>query len=249
MQLPTDNSATLSLLDSALRRFLSLSAAYHGMFHSLDTFQVAYGFLEQYLQTPLQLDHACTMLLDSELFQFHSERMCDIIMTDIQMVRALRSSRMLYAICGCLSELKTTDPHTQFIFYHVLLSYGQRRAPFLRNQKRWQKLLPLLMDYVLVDIDPDVEDTYFGGSGSGSVVPVPIEAKLRSLGIKILYEVCRVQKPSLADLSMQCASGEFSCLIFGFQEFSMIISLITCSIWWNRLGICKTRRSTTRLSS
>jgi hypothetical protein len=60
------------------------------------------------------------------------------------------------------------------------------------------------MDHVLVDIDPDVEDTYFGaagGSSSGSVVPVPIEAKLRSLSIKILYEVCRVQKLSLADLS------------------------------------------------
>ncbi len=35
LQLPTDNSATLSILDSALRRFLSLSAAYHGVFHSL----------------------------------------------------------------------------------------------------------------------------------------------------------------------------------------------------------------------
>ena len=56
-----------------------------------------------------------------------------------------------------------------------------------------------------MDIDPDVEDTYFGGSGS--VVPVPIEAKLRSLGIKILYEVCRVQKPSLADLSKQQSHG------------------------------------------
>ena len=35
LQLPSDNSATLSLLDSALRRFLSLSTAYHGLFHSL----------------------------------------------------------------------------------------------------------------------------------------------------------------------------------------------------------------------
>ena len=163
-------------------------------------FQAAYEFLEQYLQTPLQLEHACARLLDSELFQFHSERMCGIIMTDIQMVR---TPLVPFAICVCLSELKTTDPHAQFIFYHVLLSYGQRRPPFLRNQKRWQPLLPLLMDHVLVDIDPDVEDTYFGGS----VVPVPIEAKLRSLGIKTLYEVCRVQKPSLADLSKQQVTG------------------------------------------
>lgn len=163
-------------------------------------FHAAYEFLEQYLQTPLQLEHACARLLDSELFQFHSERMCGIIMTDIQMVR---TPPVPFAICVCLSELKTTDPHAQFIFYHVLLSYGQRRPPFLRNQKRWQPLLPLLMDHVLVDIDPDVEDTYFGGS----VVPVPIEAKLRSLGIKTLYEVCRVQKPSLADLSKQQVTG------------------------------------------
>ncbi|KAK2460866.1 hypothetical protein APHAL10511_007336 [Amanita phalloides] len=166
LQLPTDNSATLSLLDSALRRFLSLCATYH----------------EQYLQTPLQLDHACTLLLDSELFQFHSERMCDIIAKDAQVI---------------------TDPHSQFIFYQVLLSYGQRRTPFLRNHKRWQPLLPLLMDHVLVDIDPDLEDTYFGtagGSSSGAVVPVPIEAKLRSLSVRLLYEVCRVQKLSVTDL-------------------------------------------------
>ena len=52
----------------------------------------SHHFLEQYLQTPLQLDHACTLLLDSELFQFHSERMCSIIMTDIQMVRELLRS-------------------------------------------------------------------------------------------------------------------------------------------------------------
>ncbi|KAF8625064.1 hypothetical protein AX15_005546 [Amanita polypyramis BW_CC] len=166
VQLPPDNSATLSQLDSALRRFMSLSSAYH----------------EQYLQTPLQLEHACTLLLDSELFQFHSERMCNIIMKDVQ---------------------TTTDPHSQFVFYLVLLSYGQRRVLFSRNQERWQPLLPLLMDHVLVDIDPDVEDTYFGmagGSNSGSIVPVPIEAKLRSLCVRLLYEVCRVQKPSVADL-------------------------------------------------
>jgi hypothetical protein len=34
---------------------------------------------EQYLQSPLQLEHACDMILDSELFAFHSERMCEIL--------------------------------------------------------------------------------------------------------------------------------------------------------------------------
>lgn len=60
------------------------------------------------------------------------------------------------------------------------------------------------MDHILVEIDPDVEDTYFGvaGGSNGSLanVPVPIEAKLRSLGVRLLYEVCRVQKLSVQDL-------------------------------------------------
>ncbi|KAF5384348.1 hypothetical protein D9615_003171 [Tricholomella constricta] len=162
-----DDIPTLSLLDSTLRRFLALCAAYH----------------EQYLQSPLQLQHACELILDSELFEFHSERMCEILVDDLQ---------------------SRTDPHTQLIFYHVLLCYGRRRPDFFRSHKRWQPLLPLIMDHILVDIDPDVEDTYFGvaGGSNGTLanVPVPIEAKLRSLGMRLLYEVCRVQKLSVHDL-------------------------------------------------
>lgn len=59
------------------------------------------------------------------------------------------------------------------------------------------------MDHVLVDIDPDVEDTYSGTVGASNgipSIPVPIEAKLRALSVKLLYEVCRVQKFSLQDL-------------------------------------------------
>jgi len=44
-------------------------------------------FLEQYLQSPLQLEHACNLILDSELFVFHSERMCEILVDDAQSVR------------------------------------------------------------------------------------------------------------------------------------------------------------------
>ncbi|TFK31833.1 hypothetical protein BDQ12DRAFT_659958 [Crucibulum laeve] len=167
LRLPTDEPPTLSLLDSMLRRFLALCATYH----------------EQYLQSPLQLEHACHLILDSELFEFHSERMCEIIVDDTQ---------------------STTDPHSQLISYHLLLCYGHRRPDFFRSHKRWQPLMPLLMDHVLVEIDADVEDTYFGTGGGPSnyhtSVPVPIEAKLRSLGVKLLYEVCRVQKLSVQDL-------------------------------------------------
>jgi hypothetical protein len=59
------------------------------------------------------------------------------------------------------------------------------------------------MDHVLVDIDPDVEDTYTGNVGTSygmPSIPVPIEAKLRTLAVKLLYEVCRTQKFFLPDL-------------------------------------------------
>ncbi|KAG6868209.1 hypothetical protein C0993_006182 [Termitomyces sp. T159_Od127] len=157
---------TLAHLDSTLRRSLALCTAYH----------------EQYLQSPLQLEHACELLMESELFRFHSERMCEILLSEIQ---------------------SQTNPHAQFIFYHVLLCYGRRKTDFFRSHKRWQPLLPLLMDHILVEIDPDVEDAYFGVTGASdrlTHVPIPIEAKLRGLGIQLLYEVCRVQKFSVQDL-------------------------------------------------
>ena len=44
-------------------------------------------FAEQYLQDPMQLEHACDLLLASELFAFHSERMCDLLLEDAQTVR------------------------------------------------------------------------------------------------------------------------------------------------------------------
>ncbi|KAJ3753093.1 hypothetical protein EV360DRAFT_54036 [Lentinula raphanica] len=171
LAIPKDDIPTLEQLDLTLKRSLSLCAAYH----------------EQYLQSPFQLEHACNMLLDSELFAFHSERMSDIVTSEAQ---------------------SNTNPHFQFICFHVLLSFGRRRSDFFRSHRRWQPLIPLLMDHILVEIDPDVEDTYFGnsagvGSGSGfsgANVPVPIEAKLRSLGVRLLYEMCRVQKLSIQDL-------------------------------------------------
>ncbi len=58
-----------------------------------------------------------------------------------------------------------------------------------------------------MEIDPDIEDTYagtaVGRSTNHSAVPIPIEAKLRSLCVKTLYEVCKVQTLSVQDLS-QC---------------------------------------------
>ncbi|KAI1784041.1 hypothetical protein LXA43DRAFT_249225 [Ganoderma leucocontextum] len=168
LHIPDD--ITLSKLDATLRRCISFCAAYH----------------EQYLQSPLQLEHACSMILASELFSFHSERMCELMVGDAK---------------------TNTDPHYEMILYNVMLAYGRRSAAFLRSQKRWQPLLPLLMDHVRNDLDPDIDDGYYGVASGPSAsatrgVAVPIEAKLRSLSVRLLYEVCRVQKMSLQDLRM-----------------------------------------------
>ncbi|TFK52944.1 hypothetical protein OE88DRAFT_1733924 [Heliocybe sulcata] len=163
LRIPHD--VTLSQLDATLRRYIQLAAVYH----------------EQYLQSPLQMEHACQLLLESELFKFHSERMCELLVDDAQ---------------------NHTDPHCQFILYNVLLIYGRRNSTFLRSQKRWHPLVPFFIDHILIDIDPDVEDTYSGNAGpSGSRgLTIPIEVKLRSLSVRLLYEVCRVQKLSVYDL-------------------------------------------------
>ncbi|KAH0831201.1 hypothetical protein J3R83DRAFT_13780 [Lanmaoa asiatica] len=138
--------------------------------------------------SPLQLEHACQLLLDSELFAFHSERMCELAIEDVQ---------------------SKTDPHGQFILYSLLLFWGRRQSSFLRSHKRWQPLIPLLMDHILVEIDPDIDDSYTGpnlasnGAGSRASIimgPVAIEGKLRVLSVRLLYEVCRVQKLSEQDL-------------------------------------------------
>ena len=70
------------------------------------------------------------------------------------------------------------------------------------------------MDHVMVEIDPDIEDTYVGTSVGRSTnfvaVPIPIEAKLRSLSMRLLFEVCRVQHLSVQDLSKSRSVFEFA---------------------------------------
>jgi hypothetical protein len=94
------------------------------------------------------------------------------------------------------------------MLYSVLLYHGRRSPSFYRAHKHWQQLIPLLMDYILVDMDPDVEDTFSGlattsGPSTGwKGLVIPIEARLRSLSVRLLYEVCRSSKLSIGDLSM-----------------------------------------------
>ncbi|KAI0293024.1 hypothetical protein B0F90DRAFT_1811865 [Multifurca ochricompacta] len=167
--LKVPGNASLSLLDATLKRSIAFCASYH----------------EQYLQSPLQLEHACEFILESELFTFHSERMCEI-----------------------LSDEANTDPHIQFMLYSILLYYGRCNPNFLRSLKRWQPLVPLLIDHILVDADSDIEETFSasvsisGPSTGWKGLAIPIEARLRSLSVRLLYEVCRSSKLSIGDLKV-----------------------------------------------
>ena len=69
-----------------------------------------------------------------------------------------------------------------------MVPQGKRSA----GHKRWQGLIPLLMDHVKWSVDDD---------GYGSALGIPIEARLRLVCVRLLYEVCRVQKLDINDLS------------------------------------------------
>ncbi|KAF8523800.1 hypothetical protein BU17DRAFT_43493 [Hysterangium stoloniferum] len=149
--------STLTRLDAALQNFVSFCAIYH----------------QQYLQTPAQLERACCFLLDSDIFNCHSERLSTLVITD---------------------ALSNTDPHAQLILFHVLLLHGRRHHSFFRSQKKWSELTPHLMDHIyLVDIE---HHAWNSGSSNAwrSGMGVPIELRLSQLSVRILYEVCRVQK-------------------------------------------------------
>ncbi|EJD42059.1 hypothetical protein AURDEDRAFT_115206 [Auricularia subglabra TFB-10046 SS5] len=152
-------TATLSQIDGRLRLYVSLCATYH----------------QQYLQTQLQLEHACNMLLDSELFAFHSERMSHLVIDE---------------------AVSNSNPHAQLILHKTLLLYGRAHSAFLRSQPKWAPLIPLLMDHVAVDIDFDA----FADLKGANAQAVPIEARLMTLAVGILYEVCRVQKFDITGL-------------------------------------------------
>lgn len=67
---------------------------------------------EQYLQSPLQLEHACQLLLDSELFAFHSERMCELAIDDVQSV-----CEAMAMLVPCISHMFVEDKSSRTIYF------------------------------------------------------------------------------------------------------------------------------------
>lgn len=57
------------------------------------------------------------------------------------------------------------------------------------------------MDHILVDIDDNGFAYGAGTSGGAMGMGYPIEARLRTISVFLLYEVCRVQKIDAEDLS------------------------------------------------
>jgi hypothetical protein len=51
------------------------------------------------------------------------------------------------------SPCQETNPHTLFVIYHILLSYGARHHSLFRSQRKWRRLLTSLVDVVSVDCD------------------------------------------------------------------------------------------------
>jgi hypothetical protein len=121
------------------------------------------------------------MLLESDIFSWHSERLSEIILS---------------------TAATDTNPHCELIVHSALLIYGRRNPAFLRSKSKWRPILPILMDHVLTELDDDLGGNVDLGRGPAneSGMGVPIEARLRSLAIGILYEVCRVQKFDVEDL-------------------------------------------------
>ncbi|CAE6473955.1 unnamed protein product [Rhizoctonia solani] len=183
------STASLNRIDSALRTFITFCSTYH----------------EKYLSTPEHLEHAISLLLDSDIFAFHSDRSTEHLTSAAHI---------------------ETNPHALLVIYSIFLQYGRRNPAFFgasasipsqagsttrvgvgldaltpmvpqgkrsAGRERWQGLIPLLMDHVRWTVDDD---------GYGSALGIPIEARLRLVCVRLLYEVCRVQKLDTNDLKV-----------------------------------------------
>lgn len=166
MTFPVD--ATLQYLDSRLRTFVKFCAKYHGRLYILPFSYINSDIrvIERYLSTPAQLEHSCELLLDSDLFSFHSDRSCELLIEHAKV---------------------ETDPHVLFILYTIFLARGRRHLSFFRSHAVWQPIIPLLMDNVIFEFQGDAMSDY-------------IESRLRFLAIEMLFQLCRLQKLTSAQL-------------------------------------------------
>lgn len=161
---------------------------------------------DMYMQTAREHQQVLAMLVKSDLFRYYSERMIGLIMTGAEEVRLL----VLFASSLTSRILQSTNPHTLYILYNILLYYGHKHHSLFRSHRKWRKLLASLCDTIIVECE-DVRTIHDRSvirhllqssrqAYSGTSLLQPIEARLRLPAAMLMYEVCRVQKLTSAEL-------------------------------------------------
>ncbi|KAG7528622.1 hypothetical protein FFLO_06045 [Filobasidium floriforme] len=125
---------------------------------------------DKYMQSPGESSHAYYLLLKSDLFRYHSERMINLILAEAE---------------------ENTNPHTLFILYNILLLWGSKHHSLFRSHRRWKRLSRGLGDV----FDAEIDERSVDSDGNP-----PIEARLRLPATQLMYEVLRVQKLSAEEL-------------------------------------------------
>ena len=91
--------------------------------------------------------NAVELLLASELFKYHYERMIGLVMVEAQEVSVPS------VLLAPKADKQNTNPHELYIIYHIILYYGFRHASLFRSHRKWHKLLPTLGEVVSVEAE------------------------------------------------------------------------------------------------
>ncbi|BGP26258.1 hypothetical protein Rt10032_c10g4293 [Rhodotorula toruloides] len=190
---PPDSS--LEELDYCLRNYIAFASS----------------FMDQFLAEPGALDHALLALLSSPLFTDHADRMTDNIVSSI--VHPDASSATLFISLMLVLHLgEGANPLTTAGVWAnpqkpgAGVTVGSSKV-FRQMRKRWSEVVPVLMKWVW---DAGVvEDRHTGepseaGKRMDQQVGMPVEGweeRVGTAATAVLYEMCRVQKLTLDELS------------------------------------------------
>ena len=165
------------------------------------------------------MQHAISLLFESELFTFHYERMVGIMMADAQEV-------IVTGLHSMLMDYQNTNPHDLFILYHIVLYYGHRHPSLFRSHRKWRKLLPTLGEVV--------------GLGGDEV------RQLHPPGLTIRHSsrVFHRSRPAFVYLQLTSCTRFAECRNSHLRSLpSLTMRLLTIySRWWKRREIFRTRR-------
>ncbi|BGP01839.1 pre-rRNA processing [Rhodotorula toruloides] len=190
---PPDSS--LEELDYCLRNYIAFASS----------------FMDQFLAEPGALDHALLALLSSPLFTDHADRMTDNIVSSI--VHPDASSATLFISLMLVLHLgEGANPLTTAGVWAnpqkpgAGVTVGSSKV-FRRMRKRWNEVVPVLTKWVW---DAGVVEDRHSGEPSepekrlDQQVGMPAEGweeRVGTAATAVLYEMCRVQKLTLDELS------------------------------------------------